>query len=98
MPSMISQLLIQPVPKPLRRGRVIRFGGEEPDIQFATGPLEQRIQSYMRALNFPATAKEIAVGIGSNASRVTKGLKLLIKANKVIVVEIDGCVREYSLR
>lgn len=95
---MISQLLIQPVPKPLRRGRVIRFGGEEPDIQFATGPLEQRIQSYMRALNFPATAKEIAVGIGSNASRVTKGLKLLIKANKVIVVEIDGCVREYSLR
>ena len=94
---MISQLLIQPVPQPLRRGRVIRFGGEEPDIQFATGTIEQRIESYMRALNFPATAKEIALGIGSNASRVTKALKSLIKTKKVIVVEIDGCIREYSL-
>jgi len=86
-----------PVPQPVRPGRVIRFGSEEPDIQFATGTLEQRVLWYMASVNYPMTAREIATGIGSNASRVTKGLKSLAKINKVVVVEIDGCVREYSL-
>ena len=94
---MLSQLLIHPVPQPVRPGRIIRFGNEEPDIQFATGTLEERILSYMSSINYPMTAREIATGIGSNASRVTKGLKSLIKSRKVAVVEVDGCVREYSL-
>ena len=98
MPSMISLLLTQPVPQPVNRGRVVRFGVDEPDILFSTGTLEQRIQMFLTVTSCPVTAKEIAAGIGSNASRVTKGLKLLAESNKVSVINVDGCVREYTLR
>lgn len=95
---MLSQLLLQPVPQPSVRGRLVKFDLEEPEISLSTGPLDERIAGLMRQRGYPMTAREIAAGIGSNASQVHRGLKLLIAARRVEVIEISGSVREYVLR
>lgn len=97
MRSILSQLLIHPVPTPHKRGRVVRFGQEEPDIQLATGTMEERIQAFLKRNQCPATAKEIAVGIGTNNSRVTRVIQQLVKSGRVHIVKIEGCVTEYEL-
>lgn len=43
------------------------------------------------------TAREIATRIGSNPSRVTKGLHALVETGHVEVIDIPGSVREYML-
>lgn len=97
MPSMIHKLLLQPVPKPEQQGRIIRFGNEEPDIQLVTGAMPERILAYLKRNDCPVTAKEIATGIGTNNSRVTRVLQPLLKERKVQCIKIDGCVTEYEL-
>ena len=97
MPSMLQQLLLKPVPQPQKRGRVVRFGYEEPDIQVATGAMPERILAYLQRNQCPATAKEIALGIGSNSSRVTRVLQQLLKEKKIRCIKIDGCVTEYEV-
>ena len=44
------------------------------------------------------TAREIASRIGSNPSRVSKGLQSLVDDGSVEVINIPGAVREYMLR
>lgn len=97
MSSILTQLLIKPVPQPALRGRVIRFGHEEPDIQLATGAMPERMLAYLKRNQCPATAKEIATGIGSNSSRVTRVLQQLLKEQKIRCIKIDGCVMEYEI-
>lgn len=97
MASMLSRLLIHPVPQPSQRGKIVRFDVEETDILFATGTMEERVVSFIRNAGNPVTVKEIAVGIDSNPSRVTKSVNDLVKSGKVVLIEIEGCVREYVL-
>ena len=97
MASILSRLLIHPVPQPSHRGKIVRFDVEETDILFATGTMEERVVSFIRNAGNPVTVKEIAVGIASNPSRVTKAVKLLVKSGKLILIEVEGCVREYAL-
>jgi len=52
----------------------------------------------MAMRSYPMTCKEIALGIGSNASQVKRGLRTLMKRGDVEVVEIPGTVREYVLK
>ena len=98
MKSLLSQLLFEPVRLPESRGRSVRFDTDEPDILLMTGPLEERISSLMAMRSYPMTCKEIALGIGSNASQVKRGLRALMKRGDVEVVEIPGSVREYVLK
>lgn len=97
MPSMLQHLLLNPIPQPQKRGRVVRFGHEEPDILLATGAMSERILAYLKRNQCPATGKEIATGIGSNSSRVTRILQQLLKEQKIHCIKIDGCVTEYEL-
>lgn len=76
---------------------MVRFGQEEPDIDLATGSMPERILAYLTRSQGPATAKEIAVGIGSNNSRVTRILQQLLKEQKIKNIKIDGCVTEYEI-
>ena len=43
------------------------------------------------------TAREIATAIGSNASQVNRGLRVLFNEGLVEVVDIPGSVKEYAL-
>ena len=63
----------------------------------ATGPLDERIATFMRMRGYPMTAREIAAGIASNASQVNKGLKIMLSRAEVVVIDIPGSVREYAL-
>lgn len=98
MKSILCQLLFDPVPAPAQRGRQIKFDSDEPDILFSKGAMDERITLLMRHRGYPMSAREIASGIGSNASQVNKGLKTLMASGDVEVIEMQGCVREYVLR
>ena len=95
---MLCQLLFDPVQQPVRRGRQVKFDADEPDILVSTGPMEERITRLMALRGYPLSAREIATGIGSNASQVNKGLKSLIDQGRAEAVEMPGCIREYVLR
>lgn len=97
MPSMLQQLLLKPVPQPQKRGRVVRFGYEEPDIQLATGAMPERILAYLKRNQCPATGKEISTGIASDNGRVSRVLQQLLKEQKIRCIKIDGCVTEYEI-
>ena len=98
MSSMLRQLLFKPIPQPTAKGRLVRFGHEEPDIQLATGTMEERILAYLHLHQCPATAKEIASGLGSNSAPcVSRVLQRLAQKHKVRLVKIEGCVAEYEL-
>ncbi len=97
MPSLVQQLLLNPVPQIEGRGRIVRFGHEEPDIYLATGAMPERILAYLKRNQCPATGKEISTGIGSNNSRVTRVLQQLLKEKKIHCIKIDGCVTEYEV-
>lgn len=95
--SMLATLLLDKPPKP-PKGRSVRFGTSEPDINFTTGPMPDRVLALLKSAGEPLTAKQIAVGIGSNASRVTATLKSLMSDGKVEQIKIIGCTAEYALR
>ncbi len=94
---MLQQLLLKPVPQPNNRGRVVRFGHEEPDIHLATGAMPERILAYLMRNQCPATGKEISTGIASDNGRVARVLQQLLKERKIRCIKIDGCVTEYEI-
>jgi len=95
---MLTQLLFEPVTLPTRRGRIVKFDVDELDIMVATGTMEERIEILMRHRGYPMSAREIAAGVGSNASQVNRGLRHLVTKGQVEVIEMPGCVREYALK
>ena len=95
-PILVSLLLEKP-PRPLK-GRPVRFGISEPDINFATGSMPERIVALLQASGEPLTAKQIAAGIASNSSRVASTLKTLMSTGKVEQIKIMGCTAEYALK
>lgn len=98
MKSILSQLLFEPVPSPAQRGRMVKFDVDELDIMVATGPLDERISALLRMHSYPMTVKEIASGIGSNASQVNKALRLMAANREVDAIYVPGSIKEYTLR
>jgi predicted transcriptional regulator with HTH domain len=87
-----------PTDVPKGKGRVISFAGSDSDIRLTTGTMRERVLGYLYLNRVPATAREIASGIKSNPSRVTKTLKDLIDLSEVESVKHEGCVTEYVLK
>lgn len=97
MTSMLVQLLYKDR-RPLggASGRRILFDKIYPSIDLLTGRLAERVEQYLRLIDVPVTAADIAQGIDSNASQVTNCLKTMIRDGLIIKTKIDGCVAEYS--
>ena len=95
--SMLASLLLGKPPQPAK-GRSVRFGTSEPDINFTTGPMPDRVVSLLQAAGEPLTAKQNATGIASNSSRVAATLKTLMGSGRVEQIKIIGCTAEYAVK
>jgi len=94
--SLIKTLLFKPA-LPKHSGRVIRFDENAPAILYTTGPMRERVLSFLRDHPGFATTSEIAKGIASNSSRTTKTLSEMVKDGSLQTVKIADCVREYGI-
>jgi predicted transcriptional regulator with HTH domain len=83
---------------PTGRGRVVSFAGSDSDIRLTTGSMRERVLGYLYLNGVPSTSREIASGIKSNPSRVTKTLKDLITLGEAEAIKHEGCVTEYGLK
>ena len=82
---------------PKGNGRLVSFAGPDNDIRLTTGSMRERVLGFLYLIGAPSVAREIAHGINSNPSRVTKTLKDLIDLGEVDGIKHEGCVIEYSL-
>lgn len=73
------------------------FAGSDSDIRLTTGSMRERVLGFLYLNGIPSVARDIAAGIKSNPSRVTKALKDLIELGEVQAIKLEGCVMEYSL-
>ena len=76
---------------------MISFAGSDSDIRLMTGTMRERVLGYLYLSGIPSVSRDIATGIKSNPSRVTKTLKDLIEFGEVKSVKHEGCVMEYFL-
>lgn len=93
----LSTLFFPVSPVITQRGRRIQFDVSQPDIRFATGPMNERVFDYLSSTPDSATAKEIAMAIDSNASRVTQSLKKMVHEKQVIEIVHEGYPTEYCV-
>lgn len=92
---MLLGLLPTEVPK--ENGRLVSFSCGDIDIRLTTGLMRERVLGFLYLNGIPSVAREVAMGIQSNASRVTKTLKELVEQGTVDAIKHEGCVMEYSL-
>lgn len=99
MSSFLSNMLHGRLPTevPKGQGRTVSFAGSDADIRLTTGSMRERVLGYLYLSGVPNVARDIATGIKSNPSRVTKTLKDLIDLGDVIAIKHDGCITEYGL-
>lgn len=99
MDSFFSNMLLGRISTevPKGRGRVVSFAGSDSDIRLTTGSMRERVLGFLYLNGIPSVARDIAAGIKSNPSRVTKALKDLIELGEVEAIKLEGCVMEYSL-
>lgn len=93
--DMLLGRLLTDVPK--RKGRLVSFSGPDIDIRLTTGSMRERVLAYLYLNGVPCMARDIAGGIKSNPSRVTKALKDMIEVGEVEAIKHEGCVMEYAL-
>ena len=86
-----------PTAVPQGKGRVVSFAGSDSDIRLTTGSMRERVLGFLYLNGIPSVARDIATGIKSNPSRVTKTVKDLIELGEVASIKHEGCVMEYSL-
>lgn len=98
MSSMISTLLFKRFPEQSNQGRFIKFDKTDPDIRFSTGTMRERVLGYLEARGEPLTAKDIALGISSNTSRVYAQLKKLVSEGVLDVSAHNGFHPDYVIR
>lgn len=98
MKTMLGQMLFGQISLPEVPGRTVRFDREELDIGLATGPMEERVAGVLKLAGYPMTASEITHVLQSNASQVTRGLRKLIAEDRVEIIDVEGCPREYALQ
>lgn len=99
MSAFLTDLLLGRIPTnvPKGKGRVVSFAGADSDIRLTTGSMRERVMGYLYLNSIPSVARDIALGIKSNPSSVTKTLKDLIDLGEVEGIKHEGCVMEYSL-
>jgi predicted transcriptional regulator with HTH domain len=99
MSLFFSNMLLGRLPTdvPKGKGRVVSFAGADSDIRLATGTMRERVLGYLYLSGIPSVSRDIATGIKSNPSRVTKTLKDLSDLGEVEAIKHEGCVMEYSL-
>ena len=97
MASIISTLLFKQIPVQHNPGRFIKFDKTDPDIRFSTGTMRERVIGYLEARDEPLTAKDIALGISSNTSRVYAQLKKLVGEGVLDVFSHNGFHPEYVI-
>lgn len=86
-----------PTTPPTGRGRTVSFSGGDTDIRLTTGTMRERVLGYLFLCGVPSVARDIAAGINSNPTRVTKTLKDLIEQGEATSIKHEGCVIEYFL-
>lgn len=94
--SQLASLFFPVSPVIKQAGRRIQFDVSQPDIRFATGPMNERVFDYLSSTADSATAREIAVAIDSNTSRVTQSLKKMVREKLVAEIVLEGYAMEYS--
>ena len=99
MSAFLSNMLHGRLPTavPKGKGRTISFAGSDLDIRLTTGSMRERVLGFLYLNGIPCVAREIATGIQSNPSRVTKTLKELATEGEVAAIKHEGCVMEYAL-
>lgn len=99
MTSFFSNMLLGRISTdvPKGKGRVVSFAGSDSDIRLTTGSMRERVLGCLYLNGVPSTAREIATGIKSNPSLVTKTLKDLIALGDAEAIKHEGCVAEYGL-
>ena len=98
MASIVSTILFKKIPEHQNPGRFIKFDKTDPDIRFSTGTMRERVIGYLEARSEPLTAKDIALGISSNTSRVYAQLKKLVGEGTLDVYSHNGFHPEYVIR
>lgn len=86
-----------PTEVPKGKGRIVSFAGADSDIRLTTGTMRERVLGFLYLNGIPSMARDIAAGIKSSPSRVTKTLKELIERGEAEAIKHDGCVMEYSI-
>ena len=86
-----------PTDVPKGKGRIVSFTGQDSDIRLATGSMRERVLGYLSLNGIPSTARDIAVGISGQPTRVARTLKDLIDLGEVETIKHDGCIMEYAL-
>lgn len=89
-------LLFREQPNTIHPGRRVNFDSSQADIRFATGPICERVFGYLTHAGESVTAKDIAVAIDSNTSRVTQALRKLLRDNLVCEIVLEGYAKEYG--
>ena len=99
MSPFLSKMLLGNIPTdvPKGKGRLITFAGQDSDIRLTTGSMRERVTGYLYLNGIPSVARDIASGIKSNPTRVTKTLKELVDLGEVENIKHEGCVMEYAL-
>ena len=99
MSLFFSNMLLGRLPTdvPKGKGRMVSFAGSDSDIRLMTGSMRERVLGFLYLNGIPSVARDIATGIKSNPTRVTKMLKDLADLGEVESIKHEGCVMEYSL-
>lgn len=99
MSSFFSNMLLGRLPTdvPKGKGRMVSFAGNDTDIRLTTGTMRERVLAYLYLSGILSVAWDIASGIKSNPTRVTKTLKDLVDGGEVEAIKHEGCVMEYGL-
>lgn len=93
--SLLACLLLGELPRPRHQGRVVRFGRNDPDLQYITGNVSERIMHLLRAISEPMTTAEITRGIASNHRCVAVALNKLVRQNEVVRIKVAGEAAEF---
>lgn len=93
MSLFFSRMLLVRLPTdvPNGKGRVVSFAGSDRDIRRITGSMRERVLGFLYLSGIPCVARDIAAGIKSNPSRVTRTLKGLIDVGEVEAIKHEGC-------
>ncbi len=86
-----------PTDVPKWKGRMISFAGSASDIRLMTGRMRELVLGYLYLSGILSVSWDIAAGIKSKPSGVTKTLKDLIDLGEFEIIKHEGCVMEYYL-
>lgn len=78
-------------------GRLVQFDVAEPDSRFSTGPVQERVLSYLSEYQQPISLSKLTHAVNARCERVSASLRNLIATGQVVAYEIDQHTTEYAL-